>query len=65
MKDLAPEITRVRLLIEGFYCGAMDEARVSGYLLGVTDALGLGAKAAAITVSRAGANPPFAHEIDR
>ena len=41
MKDLAPGITRVRLLIEGFYSGAMDEARVSGYLLGVTDELDL------------------------
>ncbi|EUC00410.1 Fructokinase [Rhizobium sp. CF080] len=29
----------------------------------VANALALGAKAAAVTVSRAGANPPFAHEI--
>lgn len=42
MKDLAPEITRVRLLVEGFYSGAMDKIRVEGYLLGVADELGLG-----------------------
>lgn len=29
----------------------------------IAEALSLGAKAAAVTVSRAGANPPFAHEI--
>lgn len=41
MKDLAPEITRVRLLIEGFYSGPMDEDRVRAYLLGIADELGL------------------------
>ncbi len=41
MKDLAPEITRVRLLVEGFYSGPMDEARVEDYLLGVAKALEL------------------------
>jgi fructokinase len=35
---------------------ALDEA-------GIRDALELGARAAAVTVSRAGANPPFADEI--
>jgi len=41
MKDLAPEITRVRLLIEGFYSGPMNEARVNDYLLEVAKTLGL------------------------
>ena len=41
MKDLAPDITRIRLLVEGFYSGPMDEARVKAYLLGIADELGL------------------------
>jgi len=41
MKDLAPEITRIRLLIEGYYSGDMDEARVIRYLFAVADELGL------------------------
>lgn len=41
MKDLAPDITRIRLLIEGFYSGDMDEARVVRYLFGVAEELGL------------------------
>lgn len=41
MKDLAPEIARFRLLIEGFFSDPMDESRVSAYLLGIADELGL------------------------
>ena len=41
MKDLAPEITRIRLLIEGFYSGDMDESRVVRYLFSVAEELGL------------------------
>jgi len=35
MKDLAPEITRQRLLIEGYYSVGVDETVVESYLLGV------------------------------
>ena len=41
MKNLAPDITRIRLLIEGFYSGDMDEARVIRYLFAVAEELGL------------------------
>jgi S-adenosylmethionine decarboxylase len=41
MKNLAPEITRIRLLIEGFYSGDMDEVRVVRYLFAVADELEL------------------------
>jgi S-adenosylmethionine decarboxylase len=41
MKDLAPEITRQRLLIEGHYSVAVDRSKVEGYLLGVAAHLGL------------------------
>jgi len=41
MRDLAPDITRIRLLIEGFYSGSMDEARVRRFLLGVAEHLDL------------------------
>ena len=33
MRDLAPEIVRQRLLIEGRYAAAIDAAAVSGFLL--------------------------------
>jgi S-adenosylmethionine decarboxylase len=41
MRNLAPEITRVRLLIEGFYGDPIDENRVREYLYGIAEHLGL------------------------
>ena len=44
--------------------GLLTKAKVKSLSAdAVRDALALGARAAAVTVSRAGANPPFAHEI--
>lgn len=41
MRDLAPEITRQRLLIEGHYAIDVGQSEVEGYLLGVAEDLGL------------------------
>ena len=41
MKDLAPDIVRQRLLIEGFYTAAIDKAAVEKYLVDVAAHLGL------------------------
>ena len=41
MKDLAPDIFRQRLLIEGYYSGDIDGAAVEKYLVDVAAALGL------------------------
>ena len=41
MKDLAPEITRQRLLIEGRYTIDVDRDKVEAYLLGLASHLGL------------------------
>lgn len=41
MRDLAPGITRQRLLVEGLYTVDVDERRVDEYLLGVAAHLGL------------------------
>ncbi|MBU1276945.1 MAG: S-adenosylmethionine decarboxylase [Proteobacteria bacterium] len=41
MDDLAPEIYRQRLLVEGRYRAALDAAAVEGFLLGLARALGL------------------------
>lgn len=41
MKNLAPDIFRQRLLIEGFYARRLDAAAIRAYLLGVAAHLGL------------------------
>lgn len=41
MKNLAPEITRQRLLIEGYYSIEVDEAAVVDYLISLAEHLGL------------------------
>ena len=41
MKDLAPEIIRQRLLIEGLYTEAIDRQKVEDYLRGLATHLGL------------------------
>ena len=41
MRDLAPQITRQRLLIEGLYCIDVDRTVVESYLLGIASDLGL------------------------
>jgi S-adenosylmethionine decarboxylase len=39
--ELAPEITRQRLLVEGYYTAPVDRERVEAYLRGVAQHLGL------------------------
>jgi S-adenosylmethionine decarboxylase len=41
MKDLAPDIVRQRLLIEGLYTAAIDRHAVEKYLTGIAAHLGL------------------------
>jgi S-adenosylmethionine decarboxylase len=41
MAAFAPEITRQRLLVEGYFTTDVDEVRVEGYLTGVAAHLGL------------------------
>ncbi len=41
MKNLAPDIVRQRLLIEGYYTRDVDEASISEYLMGIAAHLGL------------------------
>lgn len=41
MKNLAPQITRQRLLIEGYYGINIDEVTIESYLLGIASELNL------------------------
>ena len=41
MRDLAPDITRQRLLIEGTYVDSVDEDMIDSYLSGIAGHLGL------------------------
>ena len=41
MQDLAPDIVRQRLLIEGYYSAEVDKSVVEKYLIGVAAHLGL------------------------
>ena len=41
MRDLAPKITRQRLLIEGYYSVSMNQTVVESYLLGIASHLDL------------------------
>jgi S-adenosylmethionine decarboxylase len=41
LKNLAPDVLRKRLLIEGFYFGGMTEERVRGFLLDLAERLGV------------------------
>lgn len=54
MKDLAPHITRQRLLVEGYYSIDVDRAAVDRYLRGIAAHLGLRSYAAPTIFSPAG-----------
>jgi len=54
MQDLAPHITRQRLLVEGYYTIEVDRAAVDRYLRGVAAHLGLRAYGAASIFSPGG-----------
>jgi S-adenosylmethionine decarboxylase len=54
LRDLAPQITRQRLLVEGFYTIEVDRAAVDLYLHGVAAHLGLRAYGAASIFSPEG-----------
>jgi len=54
MRDLAPDIFRQRLLLEGHYAAEIDRAAVEAYLRGLAEALGLRAYASPCVFSPGG-----------
>ena len=58
MRDLAPDILRQRLLIEGYFTAPVDRAAVEGYLTGIAAALELRTYGAPIVHDPAGLGKP-------
>ncbi|MFA5799981.1 MAG: S-adenosylmethionine decarboxylase [Candidatus Peribacteraceae bacterium] len=54
MRNLAPQVVRQRLLIEGLFDCPVDEARIAGYFETLTRALGLKMYASPMIYSLAG-----------
>jgi hypothetical protein len=54
MHDLAPDVTRQRLLVEGYYTIDLDEQRVDDYLQGLAAHLGLRAYGRPVIFAPAG-----------
>jgi len=58
MRDLAPDITRQRLLIEGYFTTAVDRDAVERYLLGLARHLDLTTYGTPVVHSPAGEGKP-------
>ena len=58
MRDLAPDILRQRLLIEGYFTADVDRDAVEGYLTGIAAALQLRTYGAPIVHDPAGLGKP-------
>jgi S-adenosylmethionine decarboxylase len=58
MRDLAPDILRQRLLIEGYFTRRVDRDAVEGYLVGIASALELRTYGAPIVHDPAGLGKP-------
>lgn len=58
MRDLAPDITRQRLLIEGYFTTPVDRDAVEGYLLGLARHLDLTTYGRPVVHSPAGLGKP-------